>query len=264
MTMTFNPASYAVAGFVDVTNMSHADRKRLAQNDDQPVFARAAAKVVAQPSAHIANWVMHLEQAAARFNVRRDNFAAGKGSTCLDIASKLEHFGDFASEAQKSFAYKLVGWSMGYNQPHPMEPAQQQAPVQAPAAPVAASKPITPDTVLDGRFVKQTPLALPIGKLTIARKNQDSLCWVKVKGHDGVVGKIEGGVLSVFTARLNVSVHGITPDFLIADLLRIEADPEAAAALHGQVSGRCSVCSRDLTDPESIARGIGPICLEKF
>lgn len=28
-------------------------------------------------------------------------------------------------------------------------------------------------------------------------------------------------------------------------------------------SGKCSRCSRDLTDPESIARGLGPVCAEK-
>lgn len=28
-------------------------------------------------------------------------------------------------------------------------------------------------------------------------------------------------------------------------------------------SGRCSVCARELTDPESIARGIGPKCAER-
>lgn len=29
-------------------------------------------------------------------------------------------------------------------------------------------------------------------------------------------------------------------------------------------SGKCSRCNRELTDPESIARGIGPVCAEKI
>ena len=41
-------------------------------------------------------------------------------------------------------------------------------------------------------------------------------------------------------------------------------DPLTAAIRYGKVSGECSCCGRELTDPQSIARGIGPICAEKF
>lgn len=33
-----------------------------------------------------------------------------------------------------------------------------------------------------------------------------------------------------------------------------------ALASEGRATGICSVCNRELTDPESIAAGIGPIC----
>lgn len=42
------------------------------------------------------------------------------------------------------------------------------------------------------------------------------------------------------------------------------ADPAAAAKLYGIRTGNCSCCGRELTNPESIARGIGPICADKF
>jgi len=42
------------------------------------------------------------------------------------------------------------------------------------------------------------------------------------------------------------------------------ADPEAAAVAHGKQTGSCSCCGRELTDPNSIERGIGPICAENF
>lgn len=45
---------------------------------------------------------------------------------------------------------------------------------------------------------------------------------------------------------------------------RVGADPLAAAVAHGKATGQCSCCGRELTDPESIARGIGPICAEKY
>ena len=41
-------------------------------------------------------------------------------------------------------------------------------------------------------------------------------------------------------------------------------DPLTAAIRYGKVSGECSCCGRELTDPRSIERGIGPICATKF
>jgi hypothetical protein len=40
-------------------------------------------------------------------------------------------------------------------------------------------------------------------------------------------------------------------------------DPKAAALRYAQESGRCYVCNRTLTTPESIRDGIGPVCKEK-
>jgi hypothetical protein len=46
-------------------------------------------------------------------------------------------------------------------------------------------------------------------------------------------------------------------------LSRIQADPKQAALQYGHQIGRCSVCNRTLTDENSIAAGIGPICAGK-
>lgn len=42
------------------------------------------------------------------------------------------------------------------------------------------------------------------------------------------------------------------------------ADPENAAIAYGKTFGVCSCCGRDLTDPASVERGIGPICADNF
>jgi len=47
-----------------------------------------------------------------------------------------------------------------------------------------------------------------------------------------------------------------------AILAAIAADPDALAR-YGRELGICGVCGRTLTDEESRARGIGPVCLEK-
>lgn len=46
-------------------------------------------------------------------------------------------------------------------------------------------------------------------------------------------------------------------------LAGIAADPRAASIRYGIALGRCGCCGRTLTDPDSRAAGIGPICAAK-
>jgi len=48
------------------------------------------------------------------------------------------------------------------------------------------------------------------------------------------------------------------------EIVEVLNDPKAAAIAYGKKFGVCSVCSRELTDPVSIANGIGPICAENY
>jgi len=57
----------------------------------------------------------------------------------------------------------------------------------------------------------------------------------------------------------------ITVERSAAEALAVIAkNPSEAAVLHGKRTGVCSCCGRELTDPESIAAGIGPICASKW
>ena len=61
---------------------------------------------------------------------------------------------------------------------------------------------------------------------------------------------------------LNVTARNAA---IVCDDLRvILADPLAASAEYGRITGSCGVCGRVLEDPESVARGIGPVCILKF
>lgn len=187
-----------------------------------------------------------LHEAACRFEVRpqADDFARKSAQAARDIAAKLVRFGSFASDAQKEYAAKLVTWSL----------PRQQARTSEAAAAVRETPALPKLHALMQRLVK-----LHIGQITIVRKNQDSLCWIKFEGIEKVVGRLtDGGALTLWQRP------GLRIVELAAALDLIEKDPEAAAVLHGRASGRCSICNRDLTDPESIARGIGPICASKF
>lgn len=42
------------------------------------------------------------------------------------------------------------------------------------------------------------------------------------------------------------------------------AGPEAASARYGHEIGECGICGRQLTNDESRARGIGPVCVQKM
>ncbi|MFM0608651.1 DUF6011 domain-containing protein [Paraburkholderia sediminicola] len=49
-----------------------------------------------------------------------------------------------------------------------------------------------------------------------------------------------------------------------AAIVAVCADPKKAAVAFGQETGRCSCCGLELTNPESIANSIGPICVGRY
>jgi hypothetical protein len=77
---------------------------------------------------------------------------------------------------------------------------------------------------------------------------------IYVKQNGEYVGKVVG---NQFQMAHNVSLN-------VEALQAVFADPAAAARLHGVQTGECSCCGRTLTDPVSIAAGIGPICADRY
>jgi hypothetical protein len=79
----------------------------------------------------------------------------------------------------------------------------------------------------------------------------------KVEGDYGLQPKYLGKVTPQrLDSRLADDVKSV--------LLEAAADPLTAAVRYGRETGACSCCGRDLTNAQSIAAGIGPICREKF
>jgi len=54
-----------------------------------------------------------------------------------------------------------------------------------------------------------------------------------------------------------------TPE-IKATIAAICADPLGQIVAHGQKTGNCACCGRELTDADSVARGIGPVCFERY
>lgn len=198
----------------------------------------AVARVDVRPS-EIAAVVAELRQAAGRYAPRRDSFAEGKAEICLDIASKVERFGSFASVKQREFADKLIAWS---------KPREGGVKFAEPKGPLEVPK-------LFG--VMQKHAHFHAAPLKLSRKNQDTLVWIMFGGV--CVGKIEDARVSLFARRL-----GADEPKVVALLAEFEADPLEAAKKYGKLSGRCCSCGRDLTDPASIEAGIGPVCAQRF
>lgn len=107
--------------------------------------------------------------------------------------------------------------------------------------------------------LKRPFLLLDAFKFTLApaEGRNAGAVYVKTLAEAGSVylGKIAGG--RFFRSRE-------CSDDQEARIVAACADPAAAAKLYGVRTGNCSCCGRELTDPNSIARGIGPICAESF
>jgi hypothetical protein len=78
---------------------------------------------------------------------------------------------------------------------------------------------------------------------------------VYVKRGDLYLGKVLGG-------RFQKS-RDCSPEVAL-EVVDLAADPQAAAIAYGKKFGKCSVCAKELSDPESVARGIGPVCAERY
>lgn len=101
-------------------------------------------------------------------------------------------------------------------------------------------------------------VCLRFNGLTIyeAKKHPGTLYVKSGRGEDGTyLGKIVDGA---FHPSRDCD------DITKAKVILIASDPAAAAKVYGLETGSCCCCGRELTDKNSIALGIGPICAERF
>lgn len=100
--------------------------------------------------------------------------------------------------------------------------------------------------------------ALWIGPVRIKpARGKPGVLYVNRPDTDQYLGKIESG-------KFTPSRECAARSGLMAEILAILADPKGKAIEHGKLTGACAVCSRTLTDADSIAAGIGPVCATKM
>lgn len=130
--------------------------------------------------------------------------------------------------------------------------------VRIAAAPVVDMTKIEAALATAGTALKMPKLRLA-GMVVYPARSKPGTLYVRGAASDdgdrAYLGKITGG--RFFRAR-------DCSDEQEATLLAAAADPLAAAVAYGRLTGRCSCCGAELTNAESIARGIGPICATRY
>jgi Family of unknown function (DUF6011) len=106
-----------------------------------------------------------------------------------------------------------------------------------------------------GRTLTRPRITLGDTTISPAKENSANPGALYVKAGQTYLGKIASG--RFFASR------ECTPE-AEARVLAFLADPKAAAEAYGIETGVCCVCNATLTNKESIERGIGPICAERF
>lgn len=103
--------------------------------------------------------------------------------------------------------------------------------------------------------LKWPKLRLDTFVFSLASESGRNAGAIYVKQDETYLGKIDGGK---FTRSRDCDAD------TEARIIAACADPAAAATAYGKATGQCSCCGRELTNEESIALGIGPICKERF
>lgn len=128
-------------------------------------------------------------------------------------------------------------------------------PRERPAQPAAPSI-MLPNIVSTFAAAKLAKPSLVFGDITLRRAYAGGV------NAGGVDVRYKGEYLTTIKADGMIK-RPVSEEFL-AMLVKIDADPSAAARDYGIKTGICCCCNATLTNPESIKLGIGPICRGKW
>lgn len=207
---------------------------------------RAAAKVDAQ-AAKVAEWKEANPAETEWMQNSFDNFSFARA-----MLEALNKFGSL-TEKQMETVQRLTAQS-----------AERKAARVAEQAARAVSAPVVTVQAIEVAFnnakeagVKYPKLRLDTFVFSPAGENSKNAGAIYIKNkEDGVyLGKVAGGRL--FTSRDCTTEAA-------ERIVAVSSDPKQAAVAYGMKFGACSICGRALTDADSIARGIGPICAENY
>lgn len=174
-------------------------------------------------------------------------FAWMDGSTFPFAASLLEAVGKYGylTENQMAAARRSI---------EKLAAAKAASTARIAEAKAVDMRPIEAAFAKAGKLLKKPTLRVAELTISHAKPGSANAGALYVRGAD-YLGKIMNGKF--------IGSRECTPE-LEAKVLEVAADPLGAAVAYGRLTGRCACCGRTLSDPESVARGIGPICADKF
>jgi len=207
---------------------------------------RATEKADAQ-AAKAAEWKAENPAEAAWMESSAGNFEFAR--SMLDALNKYGHL----TERQMETVQRLT-----------VQAAERQAARAAEQVARAQTAPVVSVEAIEVAFnnakesgVKFPKLRLDTFVFSPAGENSKNAgaIYIKSKGDGVYLGKVMGGRL--FTSRdcTTEAAERITA---------VASDPKQAAVAYGMKFGACSVCGRQLTDSDSVQRGIGPVCAENY
>ena len=140
--------------------------------------------------------------------------------------------------------------------------AERQAKYEAEKAEREANAPkVTIDKIAEAfstakaSGIKSPKLRLADFKFSLAPAHGVNAGAIYVKRGEEYLGKVSNG-----TFKRAFHCDEVTEN----QVVEVISDPEAADVAYGKRFGQCSCCGRELSNQESIDRGIGPICAQNF
>lgn len=114
--------------------------------------------------------------------------------------------------------------------------------------------------VLEGAEIRLARFLLGKEEIKLKR-NAAGTSYYALMG-DGHLGSVLNN--GQFRPGAGLRGSGVSKAQLIEGLEAFGADPVGMSIKYGLATGTCGICGRRLTDPESVALGIGPICMERI
>ena len=103
-------------------------------------------------------------------------------------------------------------------------------------------------------------VSIPAGRYALMNVREDR--WYFFKVDNPTDGKWAGWTfLKQINGGNEDTVRGEKREMILRHIME---NPLGAAADYGKETAHCGMCNTQLTDPDSIARGIGPVCAKKF
>lgn len=157
-----------------------------------------------------------------------------------------------------------INWVRGAASTHAVAADCVARPASAPVAPVATSRPVISLSGLVAFLKAARERGLKFPKTRFAAPGNGelllSLAGDTSRNPGAVYVKLNGEYAGKVTAE--GVAYGL--DALLPTLRAIEADPAAAGAAYGALTGRCSFCGLGLTDEGSVEVGYGPVCAKRY